>query len=89
MTFEFDSLGRYFAAANWQGYVLFDVATGEQLYSVRGHDDIVLDIAFTKDGSRVVTACSSGELRLWDTETGVETLTLNAGNEGDRATAFL
>lgn len=89
MKFEFDPTGRYFAAADWQGYILFDLQTAEQKYSVRGHDDLVLDITFTDDGSRVITSCGSGEIRLWDTETGVETLTLNAGDVGTTMVSFI
>ena len=33
-------------------------------------------IAFSPDGRRLATASESGELRVWDPDTGVELLTL-------------
>jgi hypothetical protein len=33
--------------------------------SLRGHQATVLSISFTRDGSRVVTACEDGKVRIW------------------------
>lgn len=37
---------------------------------VMTHPEPVLDVCFSPDGVRIVTACSDGKLRLWDVESG-------------------
>jgi WD40 repeat protein len=64
----------------WTEITLWDVATGQERRSFQGHinrDQNVFfrpsGIAFSHDGSRLVTGGSDHSVRLWDIETGVET----------------
>ncbi len=51
---------------------LWDAASGQQLGELLGHEGIVSDAAFTRDG-RLLASCShDGTLRLWDLEAGRE-----------------
>ena len=51
---------------------MWDAATGKLLATCRGHTSKVLSVAFSPDGSRLVTASSDGTVRQWDAETGQE-----------------
>src|SRR5262249_28877394 len=53
------------------GYVrLFDVVTGKTLVEERGHLAEVVDMRFSADGKQLISACSEGSVRVWDTATG-------------------
>jgi WD40 repeat protein len=45
---------------------LWDVVTGEQLLTFPGHDVAVDGVAFSADGSRLVTADVFGQVQVWD-----------------------
>ena len=47
-----------------------------------GHDCAVVDAAFDRDASRVVTASCDGTARIWDTATG-EPLSVLRGHPGE------
>jgi eukaryotic-like serine/threonine-protein kinase len=52
-----------------------------QLHSgreLRGHNGPVNSVAFSSDGSRLVTGGADGTARVWDTTSGAELLVLNA-----------
>jgi WD40 repeat protein len=69
---------RYLATAGYDRLVTVrDATTGEILKSWRGHDCIILGLAFTPDGERL--ASIGGEdhtVKLWEPLTGREILTL-------------
>jgi len=52
--------------------VLWDVATGSERGRLRGHDQLVVALAFHPDGRTLATSANDGTLRLWDRETGAE-----------------
>jgi eukaryotic-like serine/threonine-protein kinase len=55
----------------------------------RGHFGQINGLAFSPDGRRLVSASHDGTLRVWDTETGVELLTLDEhGGRPVTAVAF-
>jgi WD40 repeat protein len=79
---------------------LWDTATGHETLTLKGHIYPVNSVAFSLDGKRLASAggepfevamqhsSKPGDLKLWDAETGRETLTLN-GHTGDiRSVAF-
>jgi WD40 repeat protein len=47
---------------------------GKVLRTLQGHTDYVLDLAVTKDGKKILTASEDRTLRLWDMETGNQTV---------------
>jgi WD40 repeat protein len=47
-----------------------DCQRGEVVATLLGHARSVVDIAFTQDGQRVVTASDDGTARVWDVATG-------------------
>jgi WD40 repeat protein/predicted Ser/Thr protein kinase len=58
------------------GLWLYDVATGAQRPSARGHVSYVADAAFSPDGTKLATCSPDQSVRLWDLKTGRETACL-------------
>jgi WD40 repeat protein len=46
--------------------------SGEKLYTLFGHTDIVDGLAWSPDGSKIVTASQDQTIRIWDEEAGQE-----------------
>jgi serine/threonine protein kinase len=49
---------------------VWDAATGRELLVLKGHANLVVGLAFSTDGERMVSADSAGWIRLWDATTG-------------------
>jgi WD40 repeat protein len=45
---------------------VLDMADGESLGKLRGHDGTVLNCSFLNEGTRVLSSAADGTLRLWD-----------------------
>src|SRR5262249_35245207 len=72
-----------YAGASGSGEVLvWDAATGRQVYHLRGHPHSVYSVAFSPDGKRLASAGGAfnlkvgGEVKIWDMNTGLEVTTL-------------
>jgi WD40 repeat protein len=57
---------------------VWDVASGKQLVTLRGHTGPVWDVAFTSDNQRLASASDDGTVKLWDLTLGLESLSLRA-----------
>ncbi len=66
---------------------VWDVDTGREALTLRGHDGVVYSARFSSDGAFVVTSSADGTARIWDTETGAEVRALVA-DRGLRSAAF-
>jgi WD40 repeat protein len=57
---------------------VFDVERRQMRMIVAGHSSMLRSFAFSADGRRLATGDARGYLKLWDTQTGHEVLTLEA-----------
>jgi len=55
---------------------LWNLATGQETANLVGHSDYVIRMAFSPDGSRMVTASRDKTVRIWDVATGRERASL-------------
>ena len=51
---------------------IWDSATGEELFALKGHAGFVRDITFSPDGQRVASGSNDQTVRIWDTASGKE-----------------
>jgi WD40 repeat protein len=56
--------------------------------TLRGHKDLVVALAFSPSGDRLVTAGEDGAVKIWDTTTGQEGLDLRGHPGVARCVAF-
>jgi WD40 repeat protein len=81
--------GSRLASAGQDGSVrVWDVATGAQLLTLKGHAGAVLAVAYNPDGSRLATAGADQTVRVWEAATGHELLTLRGHTDRIRGVAF-
>jgi WD40 repeat protein len=55
---------------------LWDVATGQELLTLQGHQERVTTVRFSPDGARLVSGDSAGMVKIWETARGRKTFTL-------------
>ena len=63
---------------------VWDAKSGEELFTLKGHNGNVLGVAFSPDGKRLASSSNEQTVKLWDTQSGLETLTVQ-GQGGQRA----
>jgi WD40 repeat protein len=64
--------------------VLWDVAKREQFGTLRGHRDVVYDVAFSPDGEWIATGSLDYTVRIWEKRTGQNIATLSGLGPGRR-----
>ena len=73
----FSADGRWLAAGTPENDVIvWDVATGQILYRLRGHQEEIKDLAFSRDGTRLFSASGDKFVRVWHIETETQLLQL-------------
>ena len=55
---------------------IWDLVTGTEKFTVKGHSYSVKVIVFTPDGKTVISASTDNTIKIWDVETGTEKFTL-------------
>ncbi len=58
---------------------VLDVMTGGELLRLRGHTEAITSMAYSPDGRRLASVAHDGTVKLWDSATGREILTLLHG----------
>jgi WD40 repeat protein len=67
----FGANGARVAAWSWGNVIgVWDVVSGRQITSLKGHTDGVTAVAFTPSASRLVSASFDGTVRVWDLAQG-------------------
>ena len=61
---------------------IWNVKTGQCINTLRGHNDEILDVAFSANGQKLVTASADGTARVYNTMTGACQAIL-IGHEGE------
>jgi WD40 repeat protein len=67
---------RYLTASGDGTARVWDVASGDLLLTLAGHNGRVWHAAFSPDGERIATAGADGSLILWDAESGEQLFVL-------------
>jgi WD40 repeat protein len=60
---------------------VWDVETGRELRTLRGHTGLVTGVALSVDGQSAISASSDQTLKLWDVETGHELRTFRGHSD--------
>jgi serine/threonine protein kinase len=59
----------------WEWYHLWRVSNQARV-TLRGHEDLVTQVAFSPDGRRILSCDYDGTLKAWDAKSGTELMTL-------------
>ncbi len=67
---------------------VWDVTTGELIYTLAGHNGAVSAVAYSADGEQIVTGSQDSIVRLWRTGTGTEPIILSGHSAPINALAY-
>lgn len=67
---------------------LWNVASGEEIFTLEGHTGGVTSVVFSTDGRKVASGSSDGTVKLWDSTTGTEFANLAGHTDGVTSVAF-
>lgn len=76
-------------AGSWDGVaIVWDIETGTQIRTLAGHSRAVTDVAFSPDGTSIVTGSIDGTMIFWDAANGEPLRTVKPLAGSVRAVAF-
>ncbi|MCA1705001.1 MAG: hypothetical protein LC808_17760, partial [Actinobacteria bacterium] len=84
----FDPSGERLLVAHREDADVYDVASGESIVTLGGHNGPVFSVAYNRNGSRIATGSLDATVRLWDADSGEQELVLRGHTEGVRSVAF-
>ena len=67
---------------------LWNATAGAHIATLKGHSDLVGEMAFSPDGSRLVSGSSDHTLRLWDVRSGAHLATLEGHEHSVKYVGF-
>ncbi|MFC1652113.1 protein kinase [Planctomycetota bacterium] len=67
---------------------LWNIDSGQELVTLKGHRDSVWTVAFSPDGKRIVSGSGDNTLKIWDVGTGIELMTLVGHRDGIVSVSF-
>src|SRR4029079_10177412 len=65
-----------------------DPSSAQKLFSLKGHRDYVLSVAFSADGKQLASGSQDKTIRVWEAVTGKEVRTLMGHTAAVRSVAF-
>ncbi|XZN92415.1 MAG: WD40 repeat domain-containing protein [Microcoleus sp.] len=78
----------WIVSGSWDHTVkVWDLRTGQELRTLRGHNTSVLSVAVTPDGKKVISGSADNTIKVWDLETGQQLLNLTEHKERVNALA--
>jgi WD40 repeat protein len=82
--------GRLFATSSGNEYAikLWDLATKAEIATLHGHQWVVLQLAFSPDGKRLVSGAIDNTARIWDTASRRQLFVLQGHQSGVHTVAF-
>ncbi|MFC5828266.1 BTAD domain-containing putative transcriptional regulator [Nonomuraea insulae] len=79
---DFDATGTRIVVGEPSGLAgVWEVASGQKILTLTGHQGPVYDAVFSPDGTRIATGSADSTVRLWHADSGLQSLTLR-GHEG-------
>ena len=67
---------------------LWDITTGKEIRTLRGHSDSVLSVSFSPDGKTLASGSRDKTIKLWDITTGKEIRTLRGHSDSVLSVSF-
>jgi len=85
----FSPAGDRVATGGWDHTArVFDAASGQELYTLRGHTGPVSSVPFAPDGARLITSSADSTVKIWDIAPGPESLILATSGGALLSAAF-
>ncbi|KAH8797323.1 hypothetical protein DL96DRAFT_1788124 [Flagelloscypha sp. PMI_526] len=81
--------GKYIVSGSFDRTVrIWDIVSGTQVRTIKGHMFPVRSVAFSPDGRRLVSGSDDHTIRIWDTESGKELQRLDGHSDSVTCTTF-